>query len=405
MEDMIAYRRGDQDKTDEEIDDEDEFEDDEEFDDEDGDFCDNVEYKGIEYSCADGEAEASMFVDEDLELAAKITIPEIVIDSETNNKYKVTGYTISDGAYTEIQFPSTLRYIQGETFSEIGEEKLSILKHNLAENKEFIVKDRWIYQYEKYGEEEPVYVLKNIQLNRPKGSVIIPEGVVGIARSLFANCDKLNEIILPSTLHHIDFEPFEGCSALKRIVVRAPKNQILCYDDLGDKMEGIEKIIPNGVELVYEKMEQTPANNTQEDSQEYDRAYWIERSSEQNLGLVDHLLDIINSVCQDRYELKYNKAYIGLTHNSKPRVFVAFRPQKGDLQISVYVKQTPEFDKIFAEKLDSKDSYDEDKYKCHIQVEDTEKKGGFFAKLFGKTASNLDALKPVLIQAEKEAKK
>ncbi len=148
----------------------------------------------------------------------------------------------------------------------------------------------------------------------------------------------------------------------------------------------------------------TPATSQQEDGIEYNRAYWIEKSSEQNLGLVDHLLDIINSVCQDRYELKYNKAYIGLTHNSKPRVFVAFRPQKGDLNISVYVKQTPEFDKIFAEKLDSPDCYDEDKYKCHIQVEDTEKKGGFFAKLFGKTASNLDALIPVLIQAEKEAK-
>jgi len=147
-----------------------------------------------------------------------------------------------------------------------------------------------------------------------------------------------------------------------------------------------------------------PELETKEDSeaQEYNRAYWVDQSSEQNLELVDHILEIINSVCQFKYDLKYNKAYIGLALNGKPRVFVAFLPQKGDLRISIFVKQAPEFDKILAEKLDSADCYKTDQYKFHVQVEDTEKKGGFFAKLLGKTASNLDALKPLIIQAEKE---
>ena len=228
----------------------DEDDDNEDVDDEDGGFCDDVEYKGIEYSCCDGTAEASMFDDDDLEEAESITIPQTVVD-ESGNKYTVTGYVITGGEYSKITFPPTLEYIQGETFSDMDEDDLSELKHNLAENKNFVVKDRLIYQYKDFGNDKHVYTLVNVQLNRPEGTFAIPEGVVALARSIFANCDELTEVIIPSSVRYIDFEPFEGCDSLERVIVHAQKSQIKCFDDCGDEIAKIENIIPEGVTLSF----------------------------------------------------------------------------------------------------------------------------------------------------------
>ncbi len=256
MESMIAYKHktdtanSDEDE-DEDVDVDEDVDDDEEFDDDDDGFCDNVEYNGIEYTCCDGSAEASMFVDDELEDAESIVIPQTVVDNENGNKYTVTGYVITAGAYSKITFPPTLEYIQGETFSDMDEDELSELHHNLAENKNFVIKDRLIYKYEDFDDDKHVYKLVNVQLNRPEGSFNIPEGVGALARSIFINCDKLTEVIIPSSMRYIDFEPFEGCNSLKRVVVYAPKSQIKCFDDCGDEISKIEDIIPAGVTLSF----------------------------------------------------------------------------------------------------------------------------------------------------------
>lgn len=257
MESMIAYQhkpeaaKSEEDEEDEDVDEDIDDEEDEDFDDDDEGFCDNVDYNGIEYSCCDGTAEASMFANDDLEDAESITIPQTVVDNENGNKYKVTGYVITDGAYSKITFPPTLEYIQGETFSDMNEDKLLELHHNLAENKNFVVKNRLIYRYEDFDDDKHVYKLVNVQLNRPKGSFIIPEGVGALARSIFINCDELTEVIIPSSMRYIDFEPFEGCDSLERVVVYAPKSQIKCFDDCGEEISKIEDIIPDGVTLSF----------------------------------------------------------------------------------------------------------------------------------------------------------
>ena len=222
---------------------------------EDDGFCDNVEYQGIEYSCYDDTAEASFFSSEELEEADSIIIPQTITDSESGKTFNVTGYVVTDGAYKNITFPSTLEYIQGETFSDMDEDILSNMQHNLGDNNKFIIKNGLIYQNEDFedvfGEDKNVYTLKNVQLNRPKGSFAIPEGVKALARGVFANCDQLTEVIIPATVRHIDDDPFLGCSALKRVVVNASMARIKCYDDCG-KRTSLRRFIPEGVELVYE---------------------------------------------------------------------------------------------------------------------------------------------------------
>jgi len=132
------------------------------------------------------------------------------------------------------------------------------------------------------------------------------------------------------------------------------------------------------------------------------RQFWVEKSSEENVALVDKVYDILNIATTNTYHIKYNKAYIGITQNDAPTVFVTFIPQRGDLLIAIKVGQTAAFDKILVDKFDNMFNYKDGWYNIHIQTDDTEQKGGFFKKLLGKAASNLESLKPIFAQAEKE---
>lgn len=134
----------------------------------------------------------------------------------------------------------------------------------------------------------------------------------------------------------------------------------------------------------------------------YDRNFWVSKSSEENVSLIENVLEMLNSVTQNQYQIKYNKLYIGLTKDGKPTVFSSFVPQRGDLMLNIKVSRSSDFDKILADKFDGQGGYKDGWYSIHVQTDDTEQKGGFFKKLLGKTASNLESLKPMFVQAEKE---
>lgn len=137
--------------------------------------------------------------------------------------------------------------------------------------------------------------------------------------------------------------------------------------------------------------------------EEYSREYWVEKACEANVAIADQLLAIVNSFAP-RYELKYNKIYIGMQKDGESKNFMGFTPQKKELAISIVVTPTAEFDAILSEKF-GEFKKDAKGYSLKIDTEDTEKKGGFFKKLFGRLSSNIDALKPILQQAEKEFNK
>jgi hypothetical protein len=64
-----------------------------------------------------------------------------------------------------------------------------------------------------------------------------------------------------------------------------------------------------------------------EAGQATDRPYWVERGSVASIAAVDKMLELINEVTPD-IALKYNKHYIGLTHDGIPDNFVTFRARK-----------------------------------------------------------------------------
>lgn len=59
-----------------------------------------------------------------------------------------------------------------------------------------------------------------------------------------------------------------------------------------------------------------------------DRAYWNDRASPQTVALADEFLEMINQKSDEKFELNYNKYYIGLTNGTRSRNFLHFRPKK-----------------------------------------------------------------------------
>lgn len=60
-----------------------------------------------------------------------------------------------------------------------------------------------------------------------------------------------------------------------------------------------------------------------------DRTYWLKRSSQGSMDIVDGLLGLVREATgDDRLALKYNKYYIGMARDGIANLFVLFRPRK-----------------------------------------------------------------------------
>ena len=60
--------------------------------------------------------------------------------------------------------------------------------------------------------------LKRVTKNS-EGDIVIPEGVVSLAKRALAGCEFITEVSLPSTLKEIGEEAFDGCTSLTTIII------------------------------------------------------------------------------------------------------------------------------------------------------------------------------------------
>lgn len=79
-----------------------------------------------------------------------------------------------------------------------------------------------------------------------------------------------------------------------------------------------------------------------------DRSYWLERSSQGVVEAADAILDIINRKSPQRYQLNYNRHYIGLSDGLRSRNFIHFRPRRKHLQVVLQPGWSPDM----VERLD-----------------------------------------------------
>lgn len=79
-----------------------------------------------------------------------------------------------------------------------------------------------------------------------------------------------------------------------------------------------------------------------------DRAYWLARSSQSAVEAADAIVEIINRKSPQRYQLNYNRHYIGLSDGLRSRNFIYFRPRRKHLRVVLQAGWTTEM----AERLD-----------------------------------------------------
>ena len=103
------------------------------------------------------------------------------------------------------------------------------------------------------------------------------------------------------------------------------------------------------IALVFTKVLETVITEKEEENElePTDREYWENRSTPQQLILVD---EMFKSEVFKGFELKYNEFFIGVAKEGLAKNFVAFRPRKNFTYISYYKIKNPE---EFTEKLEN----------------------------------------------------
>ncbi len=124
-----------------------------------------------------------------------------------------------------------------------------------------------------------------------------------------------------------------------------------------------------------------------------DRAYWEQRGSKQTVVLADRLLDMAKKH-DPKFELKYNKFYIGLARDGQAFNFLIFRPKKGFMRFEPLLRDSPEMqERLEASGLDVMD-YDKrwGRYRIRLQPSDLEKNRGMLEAIIAEayTDANKD---------------
>jgi len=79
-----------------------------------------------------------------------------------------------------------------------------------------------------------------------------------------------------------------------------------------------------------------------------DRSYWEARGTKETVAMADTLLEVAKGF-DPRFELKYNKFYIGLARDDQPSNFAIFRPQKSTLRVELRHRQSEDLERKFEE--------------------------------------------------------
>lgn len=79
-----------------------------------------------------------------------------------------------------------------------------------------------------------------------------------------------------------------------------------------------------------------------------DRNYWLSKSSDKSLGLVDDIMKLIQTI-DPLFEPKYNKPYIGIAKNGIPNNFVSFVPRKDRTIMEFRIPRSDEISSLLDE--------------------------------------------------------
>lgn len=149
----------------------------------------------------------------------------------------------------------------------------------------------------------------------------------------------------------------------------------------------------DGVSLIFAKvLDQMRLGLIEEDEEKVevvDRSYWEKRASKATLEITDKLIvQIIN--IDKALASKYNKFYIGLTHNGIANNFISFKPKKEWVWVGIRLEKSDELDnQLESGGIDTVD-YDTKwgKYWLRLSREDADKHKELLDDLFRRSYKN-----------------
>jgi len=89
-------------------------------------------------------------------------------------------------------------------------------------------------------------------------------------------------------------------------------------------------------------------DDTEAEEETVDRGYWEKKGSKESLGVVDSCLSTIQRFAPN-LSLKYNKFYIGLSDQVRPKNFVIFRPKRQFVRVEPKIRDRQKW----AERLET----------------------------------------------------
>lgn len=110
------------------------------------------------------------------------------------------------------------------------------------------------------------------------------------------------------------------------------------------------------------------------------RPYWEEKASKEMLGLTDQLLSVLKEF-DPRFDLKYNKAYIGLQKDGRSYNFVTFKPKKNHLEFEIKLPQSAELDAKIEQAGIETLEYNWGAYRLSLTKEEIKSKGMILKEL------------------------
>ena len=158
--------------------------------------------------------------------------------------------------------------------------------------------------------------------------------------------------------------------------------------ELVDKKADLGEVVAATLEM--SAVTNLKAFDTPKQTQVYNRKYWVERSCEANMAFAETILEAVNSVTETDYQYKYNKTYFGFVRDGSATNFMSVVPRRRDVAVSVKLARTEMFDDIIIGRFGGR--YHDNSGWYLMSIKNQPDKNG----------ENLEALKPVFAQAEKE---
>lgn len=137
--------------------------------------------------------------------------------------------------------------------------------------------------------------------------------------------------------------------------------------------------IEDNISLLFTKvLDEVKFDLLDEDSniEPTNRDYWEKKATKSTVKMIDSILKKLGAITE-KYNLKYNKHYIGMEFNNMANNFISFRPRKNSLLMMFRIERSEELDKKLEESDIDVLAYDKQWKQYRFRLKDSDIQNNF----------------------------